>query len=154
MTCQACVTFTTERSDYMNISIIKNHVSDLFVSVGLKVRKATKANIQTSSGYILMISNVTEQYDQLEYSNRHSVILTMDVLVTSQSESKAQLTMDKVHSVLFNPDLITGLLDKGINVSTVKLLSVVDDNDPDTAINTIMTTCQITYIARPTNNGE
>lgn len=138
----------------MNISIIKNHVSDLFVSVGLKVRKATKTNIQTSSDYILMISNVTEQYEQLEYSNHHSVILTMDVLVTSQSESKAQSTMDKVHEVLFNPDLITGLLDKEINVSTVKLLSVVDDNDPDTAINTIMTTCQITYIARPTNNGE
>ena len=78
----------------------------------------------------------------------------MDVLVTSQTESKAQSTMDKVHEVLFNPDLITGLLDKEINVSTVKLLSVVDDNDPDTAINTIMTTCQITYIARPTNNGE
>lgn len=138
----------------MNISIIKNHVSDLFVSVGLKVRKATKTNIQTSSDYILMISNVTEQYEQLEYSNRHSVILTMDVLVTSQTESKAQSTMDKVHEVLFNPDLIAGLLDKRINISTVKLLSVVDDNDPDTAINTIMTTCQITYIARPTNNGE
>lgn len=154
MICQAYVMFITERSDYMNISIIKNHVSDLFVSVGLKVRKATKANIQTSSDYILMISNVTEQYEQLEYNSRHSVILTMDVLVTSQSETKAQTTMDKVHEVLFNPDLITGLLDKGINVSTVKLLTVVDDNDPDTAINTIMTTCQITYIARPTNNGE
>lgn len=154
MICQAYVTFITERSDYMNISIIKNHVSDLFVSVGLKVRKATKTNIQTSSDYILMISNVTEQYEQLEYSNRHSVILTMDVLVTSQTESKAQSTMDKVHEVLFNPDLIAGLLDKRINISTVKLLSVVDDNDPDTAINTIMTTCQITYIARPTNNGE
>jgi len=137
----------------MNISIIKNHVSDLFVSVGLKVRKANKTNIQTSGDYILMISNVTEQYEQMDYSTRHSVILTMDVLVTSQSESNAQTIMDKVHSVLFSTDLITGLLDKGVNVSSLKVLSVVDDTDPDTAINTIMTTCQITYIARQPN-GE
>ncbi|MFG0800791.1 hypothetical protein [Leclercia sp. GLN_9] len=138
----------------MNISTIKNHVSSLFSFSGLKVRKATKTNSQTFNDYILMISNVTEQYEQLEYSNHHSVMLTMDVLVTSNSESTAQATMDKVHELLFSTDLIIGLLDKGINVSTVKLLSVVDDNDPDTAINTIMTTCQITYIARPTNNGE
>lgn len=138
----------------MNISTIKNHVSSLFVSNGLKVRKAVKTNTQTSSDYILMITNLTEQYEQLEYSTRHSVMLTMDVLVTSQSESTAQKTMDKVHSVLFSTELITGLLEKGINVSSLKLISVVDDNDPDTAINTIMTTCQINYIARPTNNGE
>ncbi len=138
----------------MNISTIKNHVSSLFVSNGLKVRKAVKTNTQTSSDYILMISNVTEQYEQLEYSNRHSVMLTMDVLVTSQSELKAQQTMTKVHEVLFSTELITGLLEKGINVSSLKLISVVDDNDPDTAINNIMTTCQINYIARPTNNGE
>ncbi|WP_333850147.1 hypothetical protein [Leclercia sp.] len=138
----------------MNISIIKNHVSSLFSSSGLKVRKAAKTNTQTSSDYILMISNVTEQYEQLEYSNRHSVTLTMDVLVTSQSESTAQQTMTKVHEVLFSTELITGLLEKGINVSSLKLLSVVDDTDPDTAINNIMTTCQINYIARPTNNGE
>jgi len=138
----------------MNISIIKNHVSSLFSSSGLKVRKAAKTNTQTSSDYILMISNVTEQYEQLEYSTRHSVMMTMDVLVTSQSESKAQQTMDSVHSVLFSTELITGLLEQGINVSSLKLISVVDDNDPDTAINTIMTTCQINYIARPTNNGE
>lgn len=153
MISRAYVTFTTERSDYMNISIIKNHVSDLFVSGGLKVRKANKTNIQTSGDYILMISNVTEQYEQMDYSTRHSVILTMDVLVTSQSESNAQTMMDKVHSVLFSTDLITGLLDKGVNVSSLKVLSVVDDTDPDTAINTIMTTCQITYIARQPN-GE
>jgi len=138
----------------MNISIIKNHVSSLFSSSGLKVRKAAKTNTQTSSDYILMISNVTEQYEQLEYSTRHSVMMTMDVLVTSQSESKAQQTMDKVHSVLFSTELVAGLLEKGINVSSLKLLSVVDDTDPDTAINTIMTTCQINYIARATNNGE
>jgi len=120
----------------------------------LKVRKAAKTNSQTSSDYILMISNVTEQYEQLEYSNRHSVMLTMDVLVTSQSELKAQQTMTKVQEVLFSTELITGLLEQGINVSSLKLISVVDDNDPDTAINTIMTTCQINYIARPTNNGE
>jgi len=138
----------------MNISTIKNHVSSLFVSNGLKVRKAVKTNTQTSSDYILMITNLTEQYEQLEYSNRHSVMLTMDVLVTSQNESTAQQTMTKVHEVLFSTELITGLLEKGINVSSLKLISVVDDNDPDTAINTIMTTCQINYIARPTNNGE
>jgi hypothetical protein len=138
----------------MNISIIKNHVSSLFSSSGLKVRKAAKTNTQTSSDYILMISNVTEQYEQLEYSTRHSVMLTMDVLVTSQSEATAQKTMDKVHEVIFSTELIAGLLEKGINVSSLKLLSVVDDTDPDTAINTIMTTCQINYIARATNNGE
>lgn len=138
----------------MNISIIKNHVSSLFVSNGLKVRKAAKTNTQTANDYILMISNVTEQYEQLEYSNRHSVMLTMDVLVTSQSESTAQQTMTKVQEVLFSTELITGLLEKGINVSSLKLISVADDNDPDTAINTIMTTWQINYIARPTNNGE
>ena len=138
----------------MNISTIKNHVSSLFVSNGLKVRKAAKTNTQTSSDYILMITNLTEQYEQLEYSTRHSVMLTLDVLVTSQSEATAQKTMDKVHSVLFSTELITGLLEQGINVSSLKLISVVDDNDPDTAINTIMTTCQINYIARPTNNGE
>jgi len=138
----------------MNISIIKNHISILFSSSGLKVRKAAKTNTQTSSDYILMISNVTEQYEQLEYSTRHSVMMTMDVLVTSQSESKAQQTMDSVHSVLFSTELVAGLLEKGINVSSLKLLSVVDDTDPDTAINTIMTTCQINYIARTTNNGE
>jgi len=137
----------------MNISTIKNHVSSLFSFSGLKVRKATKTNSQTFNDYILMISNVTEQYEQLEYSNHHSVMLTMDVLVSSNSESTAQATMVKVHELLFSTDLIIGLLDKGINVSTVKLLSVVDDNDPDTAINTIMTTCQITYIARQPN-GE
>lgn len=137
----------------MNISTIKNHVSSLFSFSGLKVRKATKTNSQTFNDYILMISNVTEQYEQLEYSNHHSVMLTMDVLVSSNSESTAQSTMDKVHELLLGADLIIGLLDKGINVSTVKLLSVVDDNDPDTAINTIMTTCQITYIARQPN-GE
>lgn len=153
MISRAYVTFTTERSDYMNISIIKNHVSDLFVSVGLKVRKANKTNIQTSGDYILMISNVTEQYEQIDYSTRHSVILTMDVLVTSQSESNAQTIMDKVHEVLFSTDLITGLLDKGVNVSSLKVLSVVDDTEPDTAINTIMTTCQFNYIARQPN-GE
>jgi len=154
MICQVYVTFITERLDHMNISIIKNHVSSLFVSNGLKVRKAAKTNTQTANDYILMISNVTEQYEQLEYSNRHSVMLTMDVLVTSQSESTAQQTMTKVQEVLFSTELITGLLEKGINVSSLKLISVVDDNDPDTAINTIMTTCQINYIARPTNNGE
>lgn len=138
----------------MNISTIKNHVSSLFVSNGLKVRKAAKTNTQTSSDYILMISNLTEQYEQLEYSTRHSVMLTMDVLVTSQSELKAQQTMTKVHEVLFSTELITGLVEKGINVSSLKLLSVVDDTDPDTAINTIMSTVSITYLARPTNNGE
>ncbi len=138
----------------MNISIIKNHVSSLFLSSGLKVRKAAKTNSQSSNDYILMISNVTEQYEQLEYSTRHSVMMTMDVLITSQSESKAQQTMDSVHSVLFSTELVAGLLEKGINVSSLKLLSVVDDTDPDTAINTIMTTCQINYIARATNNGE
>ncbi|MBD1404341.1 hypothetical protein N4Q63_16095 [Leclercia adecarboxylata] len=138
----------------MNISIIKNHVSSLFSSSGLKVRKAAKTNSQSSNDYILMISNVTEQYEQLEYSTRHSVMMTMDVLITSQSESKAQQTMDSVHSVLFSTELVAGLLEKGINVSSLKLLSVVDDTDPDTAINTIMTTCQINYIARATNNGE
>lgn len=153
MICQVYVTSTTGL-EYMNISIIKNHVSSLFSSSGLKVRKAAKTNTQTSSDYILMISNVTEQYEQLEYSNRHSVMLTMDVLVTSQSELKAQQTMTKVHEVLFSTELITGLLEQGINVSSLKLISVVDDNDPDTAINNIMATCQINYIARPTNNGE
>lgn len=138
----------------MNISTIKNHVSSLFVSNGLKVRKAAKTNTQTSSDYILMITNLTEQYEQLEYSTRHSVMLTMDVLVTSQSESKAQQTMTKVHEVFFSTELITGLVEKGINVSSLKLLSVVDDTDPDTAINTIMSTVSITYLARPTNNGE
>jgi len=150
----ACVTYIIERLDNMNISTIKNHVSSLFASNGLKVRKAAKTNSQSSNDYILMISNVTEQYEQLEYSTRHSVIMTMDVLVTSQSELKAQQTMDLVHSVLFSTELIAGLLEKGINVSSLKLLSVVDDTDPDTAINTIMTTCQINYIARATNNGE
>jgi len=95
----------------MNISIIKNHVSDLFASNGLKVRKAAKTNSQSSNDYILMISNVTEQYEQLEYSTRHSVIMTMDVLITSQSESKAQQTMDSVHSVLFSTELVAGLLE-------------------------------------------
>lgn len=139
----------------MNISTIKNHVSSLFVSNGLKVRKAAKTNTQTSSDYILMITNLTEQYEQLEYSTRHSVMLTMDVLVTSQSETTAQKTMDKVHSVLFSTELITGLLGKGINVSSVKLLSVVDDTDPDAtlAINTLMTTWQLTYLSRQPN-GE
>lgn len=153
MICRVYVTSTTGL-EHMNISIIKNHVSSLFSSSGLKVRKAAKTNSQTSSDYILMISNITEQYEQLEYSNRHSVMLTMDVLVTSQSELKAQQTMTKVHEVLFSTELISGLLEKGINISSLKLISVVDDNDPDTAINTIMTTCQINYIARPTNNGE
>lgn len=137
----------------MNISTIKNHVSSLFVSNGLKVRKAAKTNTQTSSDYILMITNLTEQYEQLEYSTRHSVMLTMDVLVTSQSELKAQQTMTKVHSVLFSTELITGLLEKGINVSSLKLISIVDDLDVDTAINTLMVTIQISYL-ESRNNGE
>lgn len=130
----------------MNIITIKNHVQDSFFSLGLIVRKATNIN-QDAGDYILMVSNLLEQSEPVPMGRHTQSVLTFDISCTSKEESIVQDIMQKVYDLVTSPEFLVSF-SPVIPVSTITVISTVDDLDPTSGINTMMITLQINYITR------
>lgn len=132
----------------MNLIKIKNHVSDSLFSLGLQVRKAETIN-QDAGEYILVLTNLLEQNENIPFGTQNYSSLTMDIACTSKDESKVQDVMtqiyDLVRTVDFQKSFSTELQ---INVSTITVLSIAEDTDTTSGINTLMLTIQMNYISR------
>jgi len=132
----------------MNLIKIKNHVSDSLFSLGLQVRKAETIN-QDAGEYILILTNLLEQNENIPFGIQNYSSLTMDIACTSKDESKVQDVMvqvyDLVRTVDFQRSFSTELQ---INVSTITVLSIAEDTDTTSGINTLMLTVQMNYISR------
>lgn len=132
----------------MNLIKIKNHVSDSLFSLGLKVRKAETIN-QDAGEYILVLTNLLEQNENIPFGTQNYSSLTMDIACTSKDESKVQDVMtqiyDLVRTVDFQKSFSTELQ---INVSTITVLSIAEETDTTSGINTLMLTIQMNYISR------
>lgn len=132
----------------MNLIKIKNHVSDSLFSLGLDVRKATTIN-QDAAEYILVLTNLLEQNENIPMGTKNYSTLTMDIVCTAKDESTVQDVMtqiyDLVRSVDFHKSFSTEL---NISVSTITVISVTEDTDSTSGINTMMLTIQLNYISR------
>ena len=132
----------------MNLIQIKNHVSDSLFLLGLEVRKATTIN-QDAGEYILVLTNLLEQNENIPMGTKNYSTLTMDVMCTSKSEEKVQEVMRQVYDLLrtanFQKSFITSA---NINVSTIIVTQIAEETDPTSGINTMMLTIQLNYISR------
>ncbi|USL56763.1 hypothetical protein IAQ00_13675 [Pantoea ananatis] len=132
----------------MNLITIKNHVSDSLFSLGLVVRKATTIN-QDAGDYILVLTNLLEQNENIPMGTKNYSTLTMDIMCSSKSESEVQGVIQQVYdlvsSINFQKSFIT---EKNINVSSITVTQIADDLDPTSGINTMMLTIQMNYISR------
>jgi len=132
----------------MNILKIKNHVSDSLFSLGLQVRKATTIN-QDAADYILVITNLLEQNENIAMGNSAYSTLTFDIVCTSKEEQTVKEVMtsiyDHVRDVDFQKSFST---DIDVQVGTVTIISIAEDTDPTSGINTLMLTIQLNYITR------
>lgn len=132
----------------MNLIKIKNHVSDSLFSLGLQVRKATTIN-QDAGEYILVLTNLLEQNENIPMGTKNYSTLTMDITCTSKDESTVQDVMtqiyDLVRTVDFQKSFSTELQ---INVSTITVISITEDTDSKSGINTMMLTIQLNFISR------
>lgn len=132
----------------MNLITIKNHVSDSLFSLGLEVRKATTIN-QDAGDYILVLTNLLEQNENIPMGTKNYSTLTMDIMCSSKSESEVQGVIQQVYdlvsSINFQKSFIT---EKNINVSSITVTQIADDLDPTSGINTMMLTIQMNYISR------
>lgn len=132
----------------MNLIKIKNHVRDSLFSLGFQVRKATTIN-QDAADYILVITNLLEQNENIAMGNSAYSTLTLDIVCTSKDESTVQDTMSAIHDYVrsddFNKSFVTT---QDIAVSTITVIAVADDTDTTSGINTMMLTLQLNYITR------
>ncbi|WP_182058454.1 hypothetical protein [Pantoea sp. ME81] len=132
----------------MNLITIKNHVSDSLFSLGFQVRKATTIN-QDAAEYILVLTNLLEQNENIPMGVQNYSTLTMDVMCTSKDESKVQEVMTTVYDHVRTVDFLKSFVtEKQINVSTITVSSIADDTDVTSGINTLMLTIQMNYISR------
>lgn len=132
----------------MNLITIKNHVSDSFFSLGLEVRKATTIN-QDAYEYILVLTNLLEQNLNIPMGTSNYSTLTMDIMCTSKDEDTVQDVMTQVYELVRSTDFQKSFsTEKQINVSTITVISIAEDTDPTSGINTMMLTIQLNYISR------
>jgi hypothetical protein len=130
----------------MNIITIKNHVSDSLLSLGLTVRKATEIN-QDAGDYILMISNMLEQSENIPMGRKAQTVLTCDISCSSKEESTVQSVMAQVYELVTSQDFLVSF-SPSVPVSTITVISTIDDIDPTSGINTLMITLQFNYLTR------
>jgi hypothetical protein len=132
----------------MNLITIKNHVSDSLFSLGFQVRKATTIN-QDAAEYILVLTNLLEQNENIPMGVQNYSTLTMDVMCTSKDESKVQEVMTAVYDHVRTVDFLKSFVtEKQISVSTITVSSIADDTDVTSGINTLMLTIQMNYMSR------
>lgn len=130
----------------MNLITIKNHVSDSLLSLGLTVRKATDIN-QDAGDYILMISNTLEQSENISMGRHSTSVLTMDISCSSKEETTVQSIMTQVYDLVTSKEFQVSF-SPSIPVSTITIISTIDDLDPTSGINTLMITLQFNYLTR------
>lgn len=132
----------------MNLITIKNHVSDSLFSLGLEVRKATTIN-QDAGDYILVLTNLLEQNENIPMGTKNYSTLTMDIMCSSKSESEVQGVIQQVYDLVTSTNFHTSFItEKNINVSSITVTQIADDIDPASGINTMMLTIQMNYISR------
>ncbi|MCW6030170.1 hypothetical protein [Pantoea sp. JK] len=132
----------------MNLIKIKNHVSDSLFSLGLEVRKATSIN-QDAAEYILVFSNLLEQNENIPLGTKNYSTLTMDIACTSKDESTVQDVMTQIYDLVRNVDFQKSFsTELDISVSTITVISITEDTDTTSGINTMMLTIQLNYISR------
>lgn len=132
----------------MNLINIKNHVSDSFFSLGLQVRKATTIN-QDAAEYILVLTNLLEQNENIPMGNKNYSTLTMDIACTSKDESTVQDVMTQIYDLVRTVDFQKSFkTELDVSVSTITVISITEDTDTTSGINTMMLTIQLNYISR------
>ena len=132
----------------MNIIKIKNHVSDSLFSLGINVRKATTIN-QDAGEYILVITNLLEQNENIPMGNSTYSTLTFDIACTSKEEQTLHDVMNSIYDHVQGMDFQRSFsTDIDVHVSTLTIISIAEDTDTTTGINTMMLTVQLNYITR------
>lgn len=131
----------------MNLITIKNHVSDSLFSLGFQVRKATTIN-QDAAEYILILTNFLEQSENISMGNSAYSTLTFDIVCTSKDEQTVQNTMDTIYNHVRDVEFQKSFAASDIHISTVTVISIADDTDTTSGINTMMLTLQLNYITR------
>lgn len=131
----------------MNLITIKNHVSDSLFSLGFQVRKATTIN-QDAAEYILVLTNFLEQNENISMGNSAYSTLTFDIVCTSKDEQTVQNTMDTIYNHVRDVEFQKSFAASDIHISTVTVISIADDTDTTSGINTMMLTLQLNYITR------
>lgn len=132
----------------MNLINIKNHVSDSLFSLGLQVRKATTIN-QDAAEYILVLTNLLEQNENIPFGTQNYSTLTMDIACTSKDESTVQEVMTQIYDLVRTVDFQKSFkTELDISVSTITVISITEDTDSTSGINTMMLTIQFNYISR------
>lgn len=132
----------------MNLIKIKNHVHDSLFSLGFQVRKATTIN-QDAADYILVITNLLEQNENIAMGNSTYSSLTLDIVCTSKDETTVQDVMTQIYDYVRTDDFSKSFVtQQDIAVSTVTIISIADDTDTTSGINTMMLTIQLNYISR------
>lgn len=132
----------------MNLINIKNHVSDSFFSLGLQVRKATTIN-QDAAEYILVLTNLLEKNENIPMGNKNYSTLTMDIACTSKDESTVQDVMTQIYDLVRTVDFQKSFkTELDISVSAITVISITEDTDTISGINTMMLTIQFNYISR------
>ncbi|MGX9273509.1 hypothetical protein [Pantoea dispersa] len=132
----------------MNLINIKNHVSDSFFSLGLQVRKATTIN-QDAAEYILVLTNLLEQNENIPMGTKNYSTLTMDIACTSKDESTVQDVMTQIYDLVRTVDFQKSFkTELDISVSAITVISITEDTDTISGINTMMLTIQFNYISR------
>lgn len=132
----------------MNLINIKNHVSDSFFLLGLQVRKATTIN-QDAAEYILVLTNLLEQNENIPMGTKNYSTLTMDIACTSKDESTVQDVMTQIYDLVRTVDFQKSFkTELDISVSAITVISITEDTDTISGINTMMLTIQFNYISR------
>lgn len=132
----------------MNLLTIKNHISDSLFSLGFQVRKATTIN-QDAAEYILVLTNLLEQNENIPMGVQNYSTLTMDIMCTAKDESKVQEVMTTIYDHVRTSDFLKSFVtEKQIPVSTITVSSIAEDTDQISGINTLMLTIQMNYISR------
>lgn len=132
----------------MNLINIKNHVSDFFFSLGLQVRKATTIN-QDAAEYILVLTNLLEQNENIPMGTKNYSTLTMDIACTSKDEITVHDVMTQIYDLVRTVDFQKSFkTELDISVSAITVISITEDTDTISGINTMMLTIQFNYISR------
>lgn len=132
----------------MNLIAIKNHVSDSLFSLGFQVRKATTIN-QDAADYILVITNLLEQNENIAMGKSSYSTLTFDIACTSKEEQTLHDVMNSIYDHVRGVDFQNSFsTDIDVHVSTLTIISIAEDTDTTTGINTMMLTIQLNYITR------
>lgn len=132
----------------MNLITIKNHISDSLFSLGFQVRKATTIN-QDAAEYILVLTNLLEQNENIPMGTKNYSTLILDIMCTSKDETKVHEVMTTIYDYIRTVDFQKSFVnEKQINVSTITVISIAEETDQTSGINTMMLTIQLNYISR------